>query len=276
MMNTLTPFANELGLNFAFTATAVTRPTTLYLARHVGSTDDAGSINEETVTNDTNYARLPITFGDPVWSSALGLMTVSNSGSALTLTPAVAAGTRSYYAWSIWDAATGGNCLAVLPFISYTVEASNGVPREIQSGAITIGIRVAEGSALTEFGAEMMLKYIFTSSAITRPIAWLLSLHTASPGTDGSANELTTSVDSDYTQKAVSFGTPATVDDTEIRNSTSVLWTPAAGSVYDVTHIGIKDNATGNSLAINALLNAKSSSSPISVSENFLSIKMKK
>ena len=275
MMNTLTPFANELGLNFAFTATSVTRPTALYLARHIGSTDDAGSLNEETAANDANYARLPLTFGDPVWSSALGLMTVSNSA-ALTLTPAVAAGTRSYYAWSIWDAATGGNCLAVLPFISYTVEASNAVPREIQAGAITIGIRVATGSALTEFGAEMMLRYLFTSSPVTRPVAWLLSLHTASPGTDGSANELTTGVDSNYTQKAVSFGTPATVDDTEIRNSTSALWTPAAGSVYDATHIGIKDNATGHSLAINTLLNAKSSSSPISISENFLSIKMKK
>ena len=274
-MNTFTPFANELGLKFMLTTSAVTRPTTLYLARHIGSTDDTGSLNEETTANDANYARLPITLGNPAWSSSLGLMTVSSSV-ALTITPAVAAGTRSYYAWSIRDAATGGNCLAVLPFISYTVEASNAVPREIQAGAITIGIRVAEGSALTESGAEMMLKYLFTASSITRPVAWLLSLHTAAPGTAGSANELTTGVDSGYTRKTVSFGTPATVDDTETRNSTSALWTPASGSVYDATHIGIKDNATGNSLAINALLTAKSSSSPISVSENFLSIKMKK
>lgn len=274
-MNTFTPFANELGLKFMFTTGAATRPTALYLARHIGSTDDSGSLNEETTANDASYARLPITFGDPAWSSALGLMTISSSA-ALSLAPAIAAGTRSYYAWSIWDAATGGNCLAVLPFISYTVEASNAAPREIQIGAIAIGIRVAAGSALTESGAEMMLKYLFTTSSVTRPVAWLLSLHTAAPGTGGSANELTTGVDSSYTRKTVSFGTPATVDDTEIRNSTSALWTPAAGSVYDATHIGIKDNATGDSLAINALLTAKSSSSPVSISENFLSIKMKK
>ncbi len=275
MANHLTPYALELGLNFTFTTAAVTRPAALYLARHVGSTNDSGSINEVTTATDTDYTRPVIPFDAAMWNSSLGLALSLNS-SVLTLRPAVAAGTQSYYAWSIWDAPTGGNCLSVIPFAGYTISASNAAPVEIRAGAIALAIKVGAGRALTDTAAKMVLDCLFTSTTVTRPVAWKLSLHTADPGASGAANELTVGVDTDYVQKAVSFSAAATLVDTEIRNSTAALWIPAAGSVFDATHICVKDNATGNSLAVNALTAPKSSSASISVSENFIKIIMTK
>lgn len=273
MMYGLTPYALELSLNFTFTTASVTRPAALYLARHIGSTDDSGSINEETTATDADYTRPAILFNAAIGNSSLGLMLSLNSN-IMTLTPAIAAGTRSYYAWSIWDAPTGGNCLCVIPFAGYTVNASNAAPVEIRAGAIALAIKVGAGRALTDTAAKLMLDCLFTTSAVTRPTAWKLSLHTADPGTTGAANELTTGVDADYVQKAVSLSAAATLTDTETRNSTAALWIPAAGSVYDVTHICVKDDASGDSLAVNALTAPKSSSAPISVSENFFRITM--
>lgn len=129
---------------------------------------------------------------------------------------------------------------------------------------------------MTDTAAKLMLDYLFTAAAVTRPAAWKLSLHTADPGTTGAANELTTGVDADYAEKAVSLSAAATLVDTETRNSTAALWIPAVGSVYDVTHICVKDDATGSSLAVNTLAAPKSSSASISVSENFFRITMTK
>jgi hypothetical protein len=137
-------------------------------------------------------------------------------------------------------------------------------------------IKVGGGRALTDTAAKVILDYLFTAAAVTRPVAWKLSLHTADPGASGAANELTTGVDADYVQKAVSLSAAATLVDTETRNSTAALWIPAVGSVYDVTHICVKDDATGNSLAVNALTAPKSSSASISVNENFIKITMTK
>ena len=113
-MYNLTPYALELGFKFLFTTESVTRPTSLLLARHIGTTNDLGSINEETTAADSSYTQLPITFGASSWSSVLGVRRCLST-SSVNLIPDATAGIRSYYAWSILDAGTG-NTLCVIPF----------------------------------------------------------------------------------------------------------------------------------------------------------------
>lgn len=272
-MYSLTPYALELGLKFLFTAESVTRPTSLFLARHIGTANDLGSLNEETTAADSSYARLPITFGASVWSSVLGIRRCLSTSSE-NLVPAVAAGTRSYYAWSIWDAATAGNCLCVIPFAGYTVNASNVSPRTIEVGSVIIGagMEIPAVVGMSEHGLELFLNWLFTAETVVRPTTWKLSLHTASPSTTGSANELTVGVDANYVRKAVSFSAPVTTGDTEMLNSTAALWNPATGSVYDASHIGVNDGSTGSSLYTLGLVTPKSSIAPVSISEKELKI----
>jgi len=102
-------------------------------------------------------------------------------------------------------------------------------------------------SAFSTFSANLVLTWLFSTAAATRPTTWYVSLHTGDPGTDGSANEVTTGLDANYVRKALTMGTAAAK---QMLNSAQCSWTAAASiTPYTITHVCIKDALTaGNTL----------------------------
>jgi hypothetical protein len=99
--------------------------------------------------------------------------------------------------------------------------------------------------------ANLLLNWLLTAGAVTRPTTFYLSLHTADPGATG-ANELLTSVDASYVRKVATFGTASA----EAASTTSSeTWTAASNSTtHSITHVGIWDAASaGNFLMGGAL-----------------------
>lgn len=99
-------FASEQLLKWLFTGdTLGTRPTSWYVSLHTGDPTADGSANEVT---DANYARQSATF-----TAAAGTELWEVTNDADVVFPAAAAGfTVSHVC--VFDAATGGNALAVL------------------------------------------------------------------------------------------------------------------------------------------------------------------
>jgi hypothetical protein len=104
---------------------------------------------------------------------------------------------------------------------------------------------------LSTYSRNLLLNWLLTTGAATRPTAWYISLHTADPGKTG-ANELLVETDSAYVRKLAAFGT-ATL---EVSPTTGDLtWTAAAAATaHTITHIGLWDALTaGNFLQGGAL-----------------------
>jgi hypothetical protein len=93
---------------------------------------------------------------------------------------------------------------------------------------------------------NLLLKWAFTASSVTRPTGWHVSLHLGDPGETG-ANEVTTSEDADYARKSVTFPDPTVGS---VANGVAASWTVNSGSPgFQVTHIGIWDaSSAGNFL----------------------------
>lgn len=100
---------------------------------------------------------------------------------------------------------------------------------------------------------DALLTWAFTDDAApTRPTAWYVSLHTASPGETG-ANELVVGTSVSYARVAVTggFSTPTGGDPTEVSNSGAIVFTNTDGSDTWETanYFGVWDSlTTGNFL----------------------------
>lgn len=116
---------NAIG-NHVLRNTALTSPTTVYLAVHTADPTETGATDE---VSGNNYARKAITFGAPsngVFTSNADVVFDQASGSWGTITHC-----------TIWDAVSGGNCLYV-----GTLTASRSVPTgsilTFASGDVTV------------------------------------------------------------------------------------------------------------------------------------------
>lgn len=118
--------------------------------------------------------------------------------------------------------------------------------------------------SLSNYSENLVLKWLLTDTAVTRPTAWYVSLHTDDPGETG-ANEVTVGTDADYVRKSATF-TDATTG--SCSNEGALTWTVASGSAgYTIRHVAIWDASTsGNCLAAGALYSehAVSASSVVS------------
>lgn len=271
----LTSYANELSFNWLLTTDTVTRPTAWYIAWHIGDPGDDGSANEQVVGNDADYVRQAVTFGPSSWSSILK-SSISRNTSVVTIAPAAGA-SYNILGFSIWDAATGGNCFAQA-LSAASIPVSDTVPLSIIAGKIPVilGTNLSTVS-LTSHGAALILDWLLTTGAATRPTSWNLGLHSADPGDDGSANEITTGDDSNYVRKVSGFNTAVTLtgSDTYTKNNTDSVWTPGAGANYTAPFVGVWDAlTTGNSLAVLACDPVKIglAAQTLSVAENELSV----
>lgn len=86
---------------------------------------------------------------------------------------------------------------------------------------------------------DSLTYYLTTGSVITRPVAWEISLHSADPGVDGTANEVT---DANYERQAIDFTVDITDPDVPFAENDALIEYPAADANYDVTHIVIWDS----------------------------------
>lgn len=103
MPGNLSDYAENLLLDWLFSAVGgLTRPTSWYMALHVGPPGENGLAGE--IGSGKGYARKPITFG-------VSLGGVKTNNLVADFGPSTAAwGTVTHF--SIWDAVSGGNMLA--------------------------------------------------------------------------------------------------------------------------------------------------------------------
>jgi hypothetical protein len=99
----------------------------------------------------------------------------------------------------------------------------------------------------------LVLNWLLTTSAATRPTAWYLALLTSNPDEDDSGTEVTT-VGTAYARQTVAF----TVTGNTASNGAAIEYAVATASYGTVTHVGVYDASTsGNLIAYAALSTAK-------------------
>lgn len=239
-----TPYSLEMILNFMFNSQSVTRPTSWYLAWHTGLPGDDGADNEQTVGGDANYARQSITFDSSTWSTVTKKRWTANTNT-ISITPASLT-SYTVYGFSVWDSLTGGNCL-ISGETKEPLAVSDVSPISLIAGKVPVTLSRKDGFGRTSYGAGIALDWLLTTDSVTRPTDWYVSLHTGDPGDDGTANEVTTGDDPDYTRKSTDFGASVTASegDTYVRNTVSAIWVPGAGANYTAPYAAIFDALSG-------------------------------
>ena len=100
--------------------------------------------------------------------------------------------------------------------------------------------------------SHALLNEVFRNTDFTPPSTVYVALYTSNPGPDDTGSEVS---GNGYQRVAVTFGSPS---NRQIANSADVEFPEATGSWGTITHIGIKDAATGgNLLAYGEITNPK-------------------
>ena len=99
-------------------------------------------------------------------------------------------------------------------------------------------------AALSDYAEKLLLDWMMTAGAATRPTAWYVALYTAAPSDAGGGTEVS---GSGYARKAVTFAAASTPAGTT-SNTSAVTFTAAGGNWGAVSHIGIHTAVTGGSL----------------------------
>ncbi len=115
----------------------------------------------------------------------------------------------------------------------------------------------------SNYAENGLLDHILNVSALTQPTSLQLSLHTADPGEDGTANEVT---GGSYAKQAITFGA-ASAGVSSMSNSPSFTNMPAC----TVSHIAIWDQGT-NCLFKGALSASKTVNSGDTYNQSTLTI----
>lgn len=107
-------------------------------------------------------------------------------------------------------------------------------------------------SALSDYSEKLLLDWMMTTGAATRPTAWWVALYTAAPSDSGGGTEVT---GAGYSRKSVTFDAASTPGGTT-SNSNAVTFTASGGNYGTVTHIGIMTASTGGNLLWHGALTA--------------------
>lgn len=109
-------------------------------------------------------------------------------------------------------------------------------------------------AALSDYSEKLLLDWLVTTGAATRPTAWYLALYTAAPSDSGGGTEVSTG---GYARKSVTFSAASTPGGTT-SNSNTVSFTASGANYGTVTHVGIFDAlTTGNLLWHGAMTASK-------------------
>jgi len=85
---------------------------------------------------------------------------------------------------------------------------------------------------------DLIVTWMFTTTAVTRPTAWFVSLHTDDPGETG-ANEVVVGTDADYVRQSITFDDPVAGSGMCLSDILAAWIVGTASAGYTVTHIGI-------------------------------------
>lgn len=95
--------------------------------------------------------------------------------------------------------------------------------------------------------SDQILKLLFTTQSLAaRPVEWYAALHTGDPGADGSANEVSSATDSNYSRSPVSWNLSEASGASKVSNGAEVVFPASAGSgSYSVQFLTIWSSASG-------------------------------
>lgn len=99
-------------------------------------------------------------------------------------------------------------------------------------------------AALSDHAEALLLDYLMTTDAVTRPTNWYVALFTSAPSDSGGGTEVSTG---GYARQSVTFAS-ATSPGGTTSNSGDVSFTASGASYGTVTHVGIFDASTGGNL----------------------------
>lgn len=109
-------------------------------------------------------------------------------------------------------------------------------------------------SALSDYAEALVLDWLMTAGAATRPTSWYVALFTAAPSDSGGGTEVS---GFGYARQAVSFNAASSPGGTT-DNSGALNFTASGGSWGTITHVGIFDALTvGNLLWWGAITTSK-------------------
>lgn len=241
-MGSLSDYAEDNMLDHLLEGTALTSPTTVYLALLTADATDAGtgaSIAEGTYTG---YARKAIAF-------SAAAARVSTQNGAVTF-DACTGGSSDITHWAILDSITtgAGNMLAHGAFNS-TVAVSSGKTPSVANAAITVTI--SSGGA-SDYCANKILDHLFANTTFTQPTIYAaLTTATLVDADDDCTTDITEVVNSNgYTREAVASWNAASAGATA-NSGTITFGPPSGGNWGTVTSSILTDNAsheTGNVL----------------------------
>ena len=107
-------------------------------------------------------------------------------------------------------------------------------------------------AGFTDYTENLVLNWVFTSNAATRPTAWYVALYTVAPVETGGGTEVSVT---SYARQTVAFSVTGTAP-TTASNSAAVEFPTAGGSWGTVVAAGIFTASTGGTLLAFANLTA--------------------
>lgn len=99
-------------------------------------------------------------------------------------------------------------------------------------------------SALSNYAEKLLLDWLMTTGAATRPTTWYVALYTAAPSDSGGGTEVS---GNGYSRQSVTFDAGATPGGTTQNNNT-VSFTASGGNWGTIGWIGIFDASTSGNL----------------------------
>lgn len=107
-------------------------------------------------------------------------------------------------------------------------------------------------AALSDYAEKLLLDWMMTAGAATRPTAWYVALYTAAPSDSGGGTEVS---GAGYARQSVTFDAGSSPGGTT-SNSGVVSFTASGGAYGTVTHIGIFDAVSAGNLLWHGALTA--------------------
>ena len=99
-------------------------------------------------------------------------------------------------------------------------------------------------AALSDYAEKLLLDWLMTNGAATRPTAWYLALYTAAPSDSGGGTEVS---GSGYSRQSVTFAAASTPAGTT-SNTNAPAFTASGGNWGTISHVGIFDAASAGNL----------------------------
>lgn len=99
-------------------------------------------------------------------------------------------------------------------------------------------------SALSDYAEKLLLDWLMTAGAATRPTAWYLALYTAAPSDSGGGTEVSGNA---YARKTIALAAASSPGGTT-NNTNTPSFTASGGNWGTITHIGIFDASSAGNL----------------------------